>query len=80
MKKILTAVTAAALVAAPAVARAAAAPAPAAEPALGSQSESAQFENLGPAGYVIGAIVAGLLIWGFIELVDDDNKETVSPE
>lgn len=78
MKKIATVLTMAALVAAaPAVAQATAAPAPAAETSLGSQGESAQFENMGTGGYIIAAILAGLVIWGIIELVDDD--EQVSP-
>jgi hypothetical protein len=79
MKKIITAATMAAiLAAAPAVAQNAA-PAPAAETQLGSQGESAQFPA-GAGAYVIGAILAGLLIWGFIELVDDNNNdEEISP-
>lgn len=79
MKKIVTAMTAAALLAtAPAVAQTAA-PAPAAEPALGSKGESAQFEDMGPAAWVLGAVVVGLAIWGVIELVDDGDEDPVSP-
>ena len=79
MRKIVTAVTMAAILAAtPAMAQSVA-PAPAAETQLGSQGENAQF-GLGPHGWIIAAVVAGLVIWGIIELVDDDNdEEPVSP-
>ena len=79
MRKIVTTLTAAALLAAaPAAAASANALAPAAETKMGSGGESAQFENMGTAGYVIAALLAGLIIWGVVELVDDNKS--VSPE
>lgn len=76
MKKIISTLTAAALMAAaPAVAQAAAAPAPAVEKSTGS----AQFEDMGPAVWVLGAVLVGLAVWGIIELVDDDDGDPVSP-
>ena len=78
MKKIMTAITVAALMAtAPAIAQASKAPVPAAETGIGSDGESALFK-MGAAGYVVAALLAGLLIWGIVELADDDKS--VSPE
>lgn len=78
MRKFVTAVTAAAVLAtAPAMASAAKAPAPAIETSLGQKGEGALF-GMGDAGYVVAAVLAGLLIWGFVELVDDN--ESVSPD
>jgi hypothetical protein len=35
---------------------------------------------MGPAIWIVGAIVVGLAIWGIIELVDDDDDDLpVSP-
>ena len=79
MKKIIAAVSAAALLAsAPAVAQTATAPAPATE-SVGNRGANAQFAEMGPAAWIVGAIVVGLVIWGIVELVDDDNDEPVSP-
>jgi hypothetical protein len=77
MKKIVSAVAAAALLsAAPAVAQATAAPVPATETGQGS----AQFDEMGPAVWILGAVAVGLAIWGIVELVDDDDEEEpVSP-
>lgn len=78
MKMFTTIATAVALVAsAPAVA-AAGAPVPASETTLGAKGESRQFEDLGVAAYIAGAVLLGLVIWGLIELIDDDG-DTVSP-
>ena len=78
MKKIVTAITAAALMAtAPAIAQASKAPTPATEAGIGSDGESALFK-MGAAGYIVAAVLAGLLIWGVVELTDDN--ESVSPE
>ncbi len=80
MKKIITAVTAAALLAtAPAVAQTATAPVPATESEIDNRGANAQFAEMGPAVWIVGAIVVGLAIWGIVELVDDDNDEPVSP-
>lgn len=80
MKKIIAAASAAALLAsAPAVAQTATAPAPATESQIGSKGANAQFAEMGPAAWIVGAIVVGLAIWGIVELVDDDNDEPVSP-
>lgn len=76
MKKIIAAVAATALLAAaPAVAQAAAAPVPAVEKTSGS----AQFEDMGPEMWLLGAAVLGLAIWGIIELTDDNGDDPVSP-
>jgi hypothetical protein len=76
MKKIIAAVAATALLsAAPAVAQASAAPVPAVEKASGS----AQFEDMGPEMWLLGAVVLGLAIWGIVELVDDNDEDPVSP-
>lgn len=78
MKKIVTAMTAAALLAAaPAIAQASKAPVPATETGIGSDGESSLF-NMGAGGYIVAAVLAGLLIWGIVELADEN--ESVSPE
>jgi hypothetical protein len=82
MKKIISAITAAALLAsAPAVAQAASVPVPATEAGAGTQGANAQFEEMGPAIWIVGAIVVGLAIWGIVELIDDDDDDDlpVSP-
>ena len=69
---------AAALIAvAPAAAQSQATIAPAAETSLGSDGANAQFDG-GTSTYLIAAVLLGLVIWGVIELTDDD--ETVSPD
>ena len=69
---------AAALIAdAPAAAQSQATITPAAETSLGSDGANAQFDG-GPSTYLIAAVLLGLVIWGVIELTDDD--ETVSPD
>jgi hypothetical protein len=68
---------AAILASAPVLARTAA-PLPAAETNLGAEGGSTLFTDWGTAEYAIAAVVAGLAIWGIVELVDD-NDEPVSP-
>lgn len=41
---------------------------------------NAQFEDWGTEAYVIAAIVGALIIWGFIELIDNNDEEEISPE
>ena len=71
-----TASAALALAAIPAFAQAA--PVPAAESSLGAQGESRQFgENT--VGYVLLAAFAIASVWALIEIVDDDDGDSVSP-
>ena len=82
MKKIISAITAAAILAAsPAVAQVASAPVPATESTAGAEGANAQFEEMGPAIWIVGAIVVGLAVWGIIELIDDNDDDDlpVSP-
>jgi hypothetical protein len=52
---------------------------PAARASAGASGESS-LEGRGPAIYIVGAIVLGLVIWGIIELTSDgDNAMPVSP-
>lgn len=49
----------------------------AAAPAAATTSDAADLNGRRGAGiYIIGAIVIGLLIWGGIELLDDDDSES----
>ena len=69
---------AAALIAvAPAAAQSQATITPTAETSLGSDGANAQFDG-GTSTYLIAAVLLGLVIWGVIELTDDN--ETVSPD
>jgi hypothetical protein len=40
---------------------------------------NAQFEDWGTEAYVIAAVVGALIIWGFIELLENNDDEAVSP-
>ena len=86
IRKLSAALAAMALVAAgPASAQASAraAPptvAPAAEAGLGSQGESAIAGRQGARIYVLGAIIAGLAIWGILGLLKKkDDEDPISP-
>jgi hypothetical protein len=41
-------------------------------------ADASALEGKGPAFYVISAIVLGLIIWGIIELIDDE-EDSISP-
>jgi hypothetical protein len=71
LRKTITAVAAMALVAAPVAAQAAA------QPAARTTAPTAESEELvGTTAWILAAIGVGLLIWGIIELTDDDEPES----
>jgi hypothetical protein len=51
---------------------------PAARASAGTSGQS-RLENHGAGIYIIGAIVLGLIIWGIIELTNNDNDMPHSP-
>lgn len=44
----------------------------------GAATEGSDLTGRGPGFYIIGAIVLGLVIWGIIELIDDNETDTPS--
>jgi hypothetical protein len=47
--------------------------APAVQPAGAATTSSNELGSRGYGIYIIGAVIIGLLIWGAIELLDDDS-------
>ncbi|MBB3764442.1 hypothetical protein [Sphingomicrobium lutaoense] len=81
VKKTLCAAAAAALIAAPMTAAGAATRPAAAVPTMTTSATTA-IDDDGSYGWdagtlVVGAIAAGLFIWGIITLLDDEEEETL---
>ena len=71
LRRAVSAISAIALVAVPVAAQAAPLPAPRTGAAT-AESE----ELVGTMAWILAAIGAGLVIWGIIELTDDDEPES----
>ena len=71
LRGVLTAISALALTSAPIAAQAAPVPAP----RTSAVTEDSQ-ELVGTTAWILAAIGLGLLIWGIIELTDDDDPDS----